>query len=56
LDEWRKLTVKARAWVKDGESKATWRHRFMTQQYVLILANTGMRVVKRPGFSGGSYL
>ncbi len=44
LDEWRKLTVKARAWVKEGESKATWRHRFMTQQYVLILANTGMRV------------
>ena len=44
LEEWRKLTVKARAWVKEGESKATWRHRFMTQQYVLILANTGMRV------------
>lgn len=44
LDEWRKLTVRARAWVKEGESKATWRHRFMTQQYVLILANTGMRV------------
>ena len=44
LEEWRKLTVKARAGVKEGESKATWRHRFMTQQYVLILANTGMRV------------
>jgi site-specific recombinase XerD len=44
LDEWRILTVKARAWVKDGESKATWRHRYLTQQYVLILANTGMRV------------
>lgn len=44
LEEWNKLTVKARAWVKEGESKATWRHRYMTQQYVLILANTGMRV------------
>lgn len=43
-DEWRKLYTKARSWVKEGESKATWRHRFMTQQYVLVLANTGMRV------------
>lgn len=43
-EEWRKIYTKARAWVKEGESKATWRQRFMTQQYVLILANTGMRV------------
>jgi len=43
-DEWRKIYTKARAWVKEGESLATWRQRFMTQQYVLVLANTGLRV------------
>ncbi len=43
-DEWRKIYTKARDWVKKGESLATWRQRFMTQQYVLVLANTGLRV------------
>lgn len=43
-DEWKQIYTKARSWVREGESKATWRHRFMTQQYVLVLANTGMRV------------
>ena len=43
-DEWRKIYTKARDWVKEGESLATWRQRFITQQYVLVLANTGLRV------------
>ena len=43
-DEWRKIYTKARTWVKDGESLSTHRQRFMTQQYVLVLANTGLRV------------
>lgn len=43
-DEWRKIYTKARSWVKEGESLATHRHRFMTQQYILVLANTGLRV------------
>ena len=43
-DEWRTIYTKARAWVVEGESKATWRQRFMTQQYILVLANTGLRV------------
>ena len=43
-DEWRKIYTGARDWVKEGKSKATWRQRFVTQQYVLVLANTGMRV------------
>lgn len=43
-EEWRRIYTKARVWVKEGESKATWRQRFITQQYVLVLANTGMRV------------
>jgi len=43
-DEWRTIYTMARDWVVEGESKATWRQRFMTQQYVLVLANTGLRV------------
>lgn len=43
-DEWKRIYTKARAWVKEGESLATHRQRFMTQQYVLVLANTGLRV------------
>lgn len=43
-DEWKKIYTKARVWVKEGESLATWRQRFLTQQYVLVLANTGLRV------------
>ncbi|MEI6486212.1 MAG: site-specific integrase [Sphingomonadales bacterium] len=52
-DEWRQIYTKARAWVKDGESLATWRDRFMTQQYVLILANTGLRVGELRGLRWG---
>lgn len=43
-DEWKKIYTRARVWVKEGESLATWRQRFLTQQYVLVLANTGLRV------------
>ena len=42
--EWREFYVKARVWVKEGQSKATGRDRFIAQQYFLILANTGMRI------------
>ena len=34
----------AREWVEEGKTKATGRDRFVSQQYFLILANTGMRV------------
>lgn len=30
--------------MKEGEALATWRQRFVTQQYVLVLANAGLRV------------
>lgn len=43
-DEWKTLSTKARAWVKQAEKLATWRDRFIAQQYFLVLANTGMRV------------
>ena len=45
LTEWLKLTRLMREWVKEGQS---WgrvaRDRFLTQQYVLLLANCGARV------------
>jgi integrase len=44
IEEWRKLTRQMREWVKDGKQKATWRDRYVAQQYFLILANTGLRV------------
>lgn len=43
-DEWTVLYTKAREWVKEAEALATWRDRYIAQQYVLILANTGLRV------------
>ena len=33
-----------REWVKEGKSVGKWRDRFVLQQYVLILANTGIRI------------
>lgn len=44
LEEWQKLYKAARKWVAEGKSKATGRQRFLAQQYVMILANTGLRV------------
>lgn len=43
-NEWKTLYTKVRAWVKEAEKLATWRDRFIAQQYFLVLANTGMRV------------
>lgn len=42
--EWQTLYRKARSWVEEAEKLATWRDRYVGQQYFLILANTGMRV------------
>lgn len=44
LEEWKRIYRSARKWVKEGEKLATWRDRFVAQQYFLILANTGLRV------------
>jgi len=45
LNEWRKLTRLMREWVKEGESwGGVARDRYLTQQYVLLLANCGARV------------
>lgn len=42
--EWQTFYTQARAWVREGEKRATRRDRFIAQQVFLILANTGMRV------------
>lgn len=42
--EWKVFYTKARAWVRDGEKRATRRDRFVAQQAFMILANTGLRV------------
>lgn len=43
-EEYTTLYTKARRWVKEAEHLATWRDRFVAQQYFLVLANTGLRV------------
>ena len=45
--EWRLLTRRIREWVKEGQQwGSVGRDRFLSQQYVLILANCGARVGK----------
>ncbi len=44
IEEWRQIYTSARKWVLEGKQKATGRDRFVSWQYFLILANTGMRV------------
>ena len=33
-----------RKWVKEGKSNGHWRERFVLQQYVLLLSNSGIRI------------
>ena len=44
LAEWKKITTGMRAWVKEGRSNGHWRERFVLQQYVLLLSNSGIRI------------
>jgi integrase len=45
LTEWRKLTRLMREWVKGSQSwGGVGRDRFLTQQYILLLANCGARI------------
>ena len=44
LAEWKKITTGMRKWVKDGKSNGHWRERFVLQQYVLLLSNSGIRI------------
>jgi len=42
--EWKKITIGMRNWVKEGKKVGAWRDRFLFQQYVLIMSNSGMRI------------
>lgn len=44
LAEWKKITTGMRKWVKEGKSNGHWRERFVLQQYVLLLSNSGIRI------------
>lgn len=43
-EEYRKITVGMREWVKSGKSIGAWKDRYIFQQYFYILTNTGMRI------------
>lgn len=44
LAEWRKITRGMRSWVSKGIDTGHWRERFLLQQYVLLMSNSGVRV------------
>ena len=44
MSEWNKITKGMRKWVEEGRPLGKWRDRFITQQYVLIMSNCGVRV------------
>ena len=44
LTEWKKITTGMRKWVKEGKSLGKYRDRFILQQYVLLMSNSGIRV------------
>ena len=44
LAEWKKITTGMRQWVQEGKSSGHWRERFVLQQYVLLLSNSGIRI------------
>jgi integrase len=53
LEEWQKIYTAARKWVTEGQTKATSRQRNLAQLYILILANTGLRVGELRGLRWG---
>ena len=44
LAEWKKITKGMRSWVSEGIDTGHWRERFLLQQYVLLMSNSGVRV------------
>lgn len=44
LAEWKKITTGMRAWVEEGRTNGHWRERYVLQQYVLLLSNSGIRI------------
>ena len=44
LQEWKKITSEMKRWVKEGKPLGKYRDRFLLQQYVLLMSNSGVRV------------
>lgn len=44
LAEWKQITRGMKKWVNEGIENGHWRDRFLLQQYVLLMSNSGVRV------------
>ena len=44
MGEWKTITTMMRKWVEEGRPLGRWRERFILQQYVLLMSNSGVRV------------
>ena len=44
LAEWKKITTGMKKWVSAGKPNGHWRERYVLQQYVLLLSNSGIRI------------
>lgn len=44
LSEWKKITNGMRSWVEDGRPLGKWKDRYISQQYILLMSNCGVRV------------
>ena len=44
LEEWRKIYRGARSYIKEGKTLGKYDDRFLLQQYILLMANSGLRV------------
>ena len=49
LAEWKTITTGMRDWVESGRANGHWRERFVLQQYVLLLSNSGIRIGEMRG-------
>lgn len=43
-DEWTRIYTGMREWVKEGKANGHWRQRYLLQQYVLLMSNSGIRI------------
>lgn len=44
MNEWKKITKGMKRWVEEGRPLGKWKERYITQQYILIMSNCGVRV------------
>lgn len=44
MNEWKQITKGMKKWVAEGVENGHWRERFLLQQYVLLMSNSGVRV------------